>query len=214
MAEVAVRQAALRRGVRLEAFTVAWMAAEAVLAIGAGVAARSVLLTAFGADSLIELLSGATLLWRLRVEARGGDDGRVDAVEKRAIWISAALLMLLCAYVALTSVAGLLLRIQPERSWLGIAVSAAALIVMPWLARLKGRANRTIDSPALRADIAESATCAYLAGVTLVGVVADAVTGLWWVEYLAAVILLRWLIPEAREALEAARSGKPRCSDD
>jgi len=214
MAEVAVRQAALRRGVRLEAFTVAWMAAEAVLAIGAGVAARSVLLTAFGADSLIELLSGATLLWRLRVEARGGDDGRVDAVEKRAIWISAALLMLLCAYVALTSVAGLLLRIQPERSWLGIAVSAAALIVMPWLARLKGLANRTIDSPALRADIAESATCAYLAGVTLVGVVADAVTGLWWVEYLAAVILLRWLIPEAREALEAARSGKPRCSDD
>ena len=214
MAEVAVRQAALRRGVRLEAFTVAWMAAEAVLAIGAGVAARSVLLTAFGADSLIELLSGATLLWRLRVEARGGDDGRVDAVEKRAIWISAALLMLLCAYVALTSVAGLLLRIQPERSWLGIAVSAAALIVMPWLARLKGLANRTIDSPALRADIAESATCAYLAGVTLVGVVVDAVTGLWWVEYLAAVILLRWLIPEAREALEAARSGKPRCSDD
>ena len=214
MAEVAVRQAALRRGVRLEAFTVAWMAAEAVLAIGAGVAARSVLLTAFGADSLIELLSGATLLWRLRVEARGGDDGRVDAVEKRAIWISAALLMLLCAYVALTSVAGLLLRIQPERSWLGIAVSAAALIVMPWLARLKGLANRTIDSPALRADIAESATCAYLAGVTLVGVVVDAVTGLWWVEYLAAVILLRWLIPEAREALEAARSGKTRCADD
>lgn len=214
MAELSVRQTALRRGVRLEAFTVAWMAPEAVLAIGAGIAARSVLLTAFGADSLIELLSGATLLWRLRVEARGGDDARVDTVEKQAVWISAGLLILLCAYVALTSVAGLVLRVQPERSWLGVAVSGIAVLVMPWLASRKRAANQTIQSPALRADIAESATCAYLAGVTLIGAAVNALTGLWWVEYVAAVILLRWLVPEAREALESARAGKARCEDD
>ncbi len=214
MAEVGLRSAAIQRGVRLETFTVAWMAAEAVLAIGAGIAARSVLLTAFGADSLIELLSGATLLWRLRVEAAGGDDARVDAVEKRAVWISAVLLMLLCAYVALTSAAGLVLRVEPERSWLGVAVSAAAVLVMPWLAARKRAANRSILSAALRADIAESATCAYLAGVTLIGAAVNAITGLWWVEYMAAVILLRWLVPEAREALEAARAGKSRRDDE
>lgn len=214
MAEVALRSAAIRRGVRLEALTVAWMAVEAVLAIGAGVAARSVLLTAFGADSLIELLSAATLLWRLRVEAAGGDDARVDSVERRAVWISAVLLILLCAYVALTSVAGLLLRVEPERSWLGVAVSAAAVVAMPWLAARKRAANRTIQSAALRADIAESATCAYLATVTLIGAAVNALTGLWWVEYLAAVILLRWLVPEAREALEAARAGRNRCEED
>src|SRR5215470_14191942 len=88
MADLAARGAALRHGVRLEAITVGWMAAEAALAIGAGIAARSVLLTAFGADSLIELSSGAILLWRLRVEADGGDDLRVDAVERRATWVS------------------------------------------------------------------------------------------------------------------------------
>jgi len=214
MAELGLRQTALRRGVRLEAITVAWMAAEAMLAIGAGIAARSVLLTAFGADSLIELLSGATLLWRLRVEAGGGDDARVDVVERRAIWISAVLLIVLCAYVALTSVAGLLLRIQPERSWLGVAVSAVAVLVMPWLASRKRAANQTIQSPALRADIAESATCAYLAGVTLVGVAVNALTGLRWVEYLAAVALLGGLVPEARGSLEAARAGKTRCEAD
>lgn len=60
------------------------------------------LLTAFGADSLIELLSGATLLWRLRVEAAGGDEARADSVERRAIRISAVLLILLCTCVALT----------------------------------------------------------------------------------------------------------------
>ncbi len=178
------------------------------------IAAHSVLLTAFGADSLIELLSGATLLWRLRVEARGGDDARVDSVEKRAVSISAVLLVLLCGYVLLTSAAGLLLRLRPERSWLGVAVSAAEVVVMPLLAARKRAANQTIQSSALRADIAESATCAYLAGVTLTGAAVNALTGWWWVEYLAAVILLRWLVPEAREALEAARAGKTRCEED
>jgi divalent metal cation (Fe/Co/Zn/Cd) transporter len=181
------------------------MAAEAVLAIGAGIAARSVLLTAFGADSLIELLSGGTLLWRLRIEAAGGDEARVETVERRAEWISAALLILLCVYVAVTAIGGLVLRIQPERSWLGVAVSAAAVIVMPWLAARKRAANQTIQSPALRADIAESITCAYLAAVTLAGTAVDALTGLWWVEYIAALLLLWWLVPEAREALAAAR---------
>ncbi len=205
MTDTSVRLAALERGVRLEWFTVLWMAAEAVLAIGAGIAARSVLLTAFGADSLIELLSGGTLLWRLQIEAAGGDEARVERVERRAESISAALLILLCAYVAVTAIGGLVLRIQPERSWLGVAVSAVAVVVMPWLAARKRAANQTIQSPALRADIAESITCAYLAGVTLAGTAIDALTGLWWVEYFAAVLLLRWLVPEAREALAAAR---------
>lgn len=202
-----VRLRAVRRGVRLEALTVVWMAAEAALAIGAGIAAKSLLLTAFGADSLIELLSGATLLWRLNVEARGGDEARVDAVERQAVRISAVLLGLLCAYVILTSAGGLLARFEPQRSWLGVAVAAAAVVAMPLLALAKRRANRTIESPALRADIAESMTCAYLAGVTLAGLAINAVTGWWWVEYVAALALLRWLIPETGEAFESARSG-------
>lgn len=207
MGDRALRASALSRGIRLETFTVVWMAAEAVLAIGAGIAARSVLLTAFGADSVIELLSGATLLWRLRVESAGGDGARVDRVERRAVQISAALLILLCTYVALTSVAGFVLQVEPERSWLGVAVSAAAVVAMPWLAVRKRAANQVLQSAAFRADIAESATCAYLAGVTLIGAAINAITGLWWAEYLAAVILLRWLVPEAREALDAARAG-------
>lgn len=203
------RSTALDRGIRLEALTVAWMAVEAVVAIGAGVAAGSLLLIAFGADSVVELLSGATLWWRLRVEARGGDESSVDAVENKATWISAVLLILLCAYVVGGSVAGLALRLQPERSWLGLAVAAAALVLMPWLANQKRNVNRTLQSPALRADVVESSTCAFLAGVTLAGVAVDALTGAWWIEYLAALVMLRWLIPEALEALHAATPSKP-----
>lgn len=214
MSDLSVRSDAVRSGVRLETLTVVWMAVEAVLAIGAGIAARSVLLTAFGADSLVELLSGVTLLWRLRVEAVGADDARVDTVERRADWISAVLLILLCAYVVLTSIAGFVFRVEPQGSWLGVGVSAAAVVVMPWLAARKRAANRIIQSSALRADTAEAVTCAFLAGVTLIGAAINALTGLWWVEYVAAVTLLWWLVPEAREALAAARGGRAGGSDN
>jgi divalent metal cation (Fe/Co/Zn/Cd) transporter len=167
-----------------------------------------VLLTAFGADSLIELLSGITLLWRLRTQASDGDLERLETVEQRAVGVSAVLLIVLCLYVIASAGAGLVLRVEPQESWLGIAISAAAVVIMPLLAWRKRLANRAIDSSALRADIAETVTCAYLAGTTLLGVMVNALTGFWWIEYLAAFVLLFWLVREAREALAAARGGQ------
>ena len=198
-------RAAVREGVRLEAFTIAWMAMEAAIAIGAGIVARSVLLTAFGLDSAIELISGATLLWRLSAEARSADLERVERGERRAIWASAALLILLWAYLAATSIIGLVIRMEPEGSGAGLAISAAAVIVMPLLAWRKRVANRTIQSSALRADIVETISCAYMAGATLVGVALSTVLGWWWAEYVAALALLIFIGREAWEALEAAR---------
>jgi len=215
MAELTLERAgAIRTGIRLEMLTVGWMAAEAVVAIGAGVAAGSVLLIAFGADSVIELLSGATLLWRLQREARGGNLEVVETTERRAVRVSAVLLSLLCVYVVVSALAGLLLGIHPGRSLPGLGVAAAAVVLMPLLAWRKRVVNQTLGSPALRADIAESACCAYLAAVTLAGVALDALSGWWWVEYVAAFALLRWLVPEAREAIEAAREGRTRCECD
>ena len=195
----------MRTGVRLEVFTIAWMAAEAVLAIGAGIAARSVLLTAFGFDSVIELLSGVTLLWRLSSQARGSGTVHREGMERRATQISAVLLVLLCGYLVLTGVGGLVLRLHPEASVLGVAVAAAAVVVMPLLAWRKRRVNLTIDSPALRADIAETLTCAYMAAATLAGTALNLLAGWWWAEYVAALALLVFIFMETSEAIEAAR---------
>ena len=195
----------MRVGVRLELVTVAWMAVEAVLAIGAGIAARSVLLTAFGLDSVIELISGGTLLWRLSSEARGASSERMESVERRAIRISAVLLVLLCAYLVLVGLAGLVARLRPEGSALGVGVAAAAVVVMPLLAWRKHRANAIIQSPALRADIAETITCGYMAAATLAGAGLNLVAGWWWAEYAAALVLLAFIAMETREAVEAAR---------
>lgn len=173
------RAASVRSGVRLEAITVVWMVAEAALAIGAGAAARSVLLTAFGLDSVVEL-SGVVLLWRLSVEHRRGELDAVDRAEARATRLSAVLLVGLCLYVAGTAGAGAILRVEPERSSLGIGVAVAAVVVMPLLARSKGRVNRVLQSPALRAHVAETVTCAYMAATVVGGLVLHAVLGWWW----------------------------------
>ncbi len=205
MIEASERQGAVRVGVRLEVVTVVWMAVEAVLAIGAGVVARSVLLTAFGFDSVIELISGGTLLWRLSSEARGASTERVETVERRATRISAVLLVLLCAYVVVVGFAGLVARLRPEASALGVGVAAAAVLVMPLLAWRKRRANLVIGSPALRADITETITCAYLAAATLLGAGLNLVAGWWWAEYAAALVLLVFIAMETKEAIESAR---------
>jgi len=88
----------------------------------------------------------------------------------------------------------------------GVVVSAAAVLVMPFLAWRKRRVNATLASAALRADIAETLTCAYMAAATLAGTALNLMVGWWWAEYVAALVLLVFIVIETREAIEAARS--------
>ena len=62
--EVPERTVLIRQAFRLEWLTVAWMVIEALVAIGSGMIAGSLTLTAFGLDSVIELISAAVLIWR------------------------------------------------------------------------------------------------------------------------------------------------------
>ncbi len=202
------RATEVRSGVRIEVFTVIWMVIEAVVSIGAGIIAGSALLTAFGLDSVIELVSGAILLRRLLIEAGEGDTERVERVEHRATWIVAVSLALLCFYVLGTALYGLVTHSMPESSPVGIGISIAAVIVMPWLAITKRRIAKRIESGALRGDAASSLTCGYMAATVLVGLALNALFHWWWAEDIAALVFLFWLVQETREALEEARTGK------
>lgn len=197
----------LQAAVRVEWFTVGWMIVEAIVSIAAGLFARSLLLTAFGLDSVIELITASILLWRLRVESSGAAIARVEAAEHRAQWVTAIALVLLCLYVLATAVADLLGVTQSEGSIVGILISFAAVVVMPWLARTKRRLANELGSEALRNDAASSLTCGYMAATVLVGVVLTMMFGWWWAEGLAALVFLVWLAQETREAIEEAREG-------
>ena len=204
----ATRIADVRRGVRIEVVTVLWMVIEAAVSIGAGIVAHSILLIAFGIDSVIELISGGVLLWRLSAEAARGDVERVEHIEHRATWLVAVTLALLCVYVLGTSIYGLITQAKPESSLVGIGVSLAAVIIMPWLGISKRRIAARIDSDALRGDAAETFTCAYMAATVQVGLALNALFHWWWAEYIAALVFLFWLAGETREAFEEAREGE------
>ena len=66
------RTALIRDAFRLEWLTIGWMTPEAVVALVAGIGAGSLVLVAFGLDSVIELISAGVLMWRLSTELRHG----------------------------------------------------------------------------------------------------------------------------------------------
>ncbi len=200
----------VRLGVWVEVFTVCWMIVEGTVSVGAGVLAGSALLTAFGIDSLVELVSGTILLWRLSVEARGQEDEQVERAEHRAAWVVFVLLALLCLYVLITAAYGLVTQTRPEGSLVGIIISTAAVAVMPVLGLTKRRIAARIGSGALRGDAASSFTCGYMAGAVLVGVGLNTLFHWWWVEDMASFIFLFWLVGETREVLGEATEGREK----
>lgn len=203
-----VRQAQIRSGVWIELVAIGWMIVEACVALITGFLTRSVSLQGFGIDSIIELISGGVLLWRLLVEWRGGSDKAVERAERRAAWVSALSLFALALYIVVASILTFALRTRPESSAWGIGLAIAAAVIMPLLWQGKLRIARSIGSAALKADAACSVTCAYMSIALLIGLSLNALFGWWWADPLAALILVYFIVREGREALHEARTGE------
>jgi divalent metal cation (Fe/Co/Zn/Cd) transporter len=189
----------VRQAFLLEWLTVIWMVVEMVIALWAGVTAHSVSLIAFGVDSCIELASAGVLLWRLTVEIKQGQDFS-ETAEATASRIAGALLFALAAYVIASAGWSLWSREGAEFSWPGFVVTVTAIPAMALLARRKLRVAEALGSRALRADAMESITCGYLSVVVVTGLLAQAVTGAWWVDGVTSLAIVWLLVKEGREA--------------
>jgi divalent metal cation (Fe/Co/Zn/Cd) transporter len=178
------------------------MLLECALSLYAAAKAHSVALLAFGSDSLIELLSAVVVLLQFLP--------RFPLKKTQAERTAAGLLFALA--VAVVCIAVLAWHRPVETSWLGIAITALALVAMPVLARLKRREARALANRALDADATQSATCAYLAAVTLAGVAAYAVWQVAWIDTAAALAAVPILLAEGRRAWRGEGCGcGPEC---
>lgn len=201
----------VRFALLLTYITLGWMTIEGAASLLLGWASKSLLLEAFGIDSLIELFSGGVLLWRLRAEASGAATSEdVEALEHRAArWVGYSLYALV-VYIAFNSGYGLFVakRITDthESVW-GILIGVVAKVGMPILAAYKLKVAARLNSRALRADAVESIVCGYLSIVLIVGLAATRILGWWWLDSVAALALIPFIIKEARAAI----SGEP-CS--
>jgi divalent metal cation (Fe/Co/Zn/Cd) transporter len=195
------RSGLLRRGRRLEWFTLGWNSLEAVVAITAAWLSGSPSLLAFGVDSLIESASGTALLWGLQ-------DGRDRERERTTLRLVGLSFLLLAAYVAWEAGRDLLERHAPEASYPGVLIALLSLLVMPLLARAKRRVAAGLGSRALHADSRQTSLCAYLSAILLGGLLLNALWGWWWADPVAALAMVPII---AREGWEALRG--ERCDD-
>lgn len=200
------RSSLVRRGRYLEYFTIGYNSLEGLIALGAGITAVSVALVGFGFDSLIEVISGAVLLWRLHADVDEARRERVEAISLRLVGIC---FLALALYVIHDSIESLLTREAPNESLIGIVLAAVSLIVMPLLVRAKRNVARSINSGALMADSKQTELCTYLSAILLGGLLLNALLGWWWADPVAALIMVPII---AKEGIEALR-GETCCDD-
>ena len=198
----AERAALVREAFRLEYFTFGWMVVEAAVAIGAGVAAQSITLLAFGIDSLIELASAGVLIWRLNLELRRGQS-LSESAERTASRIGGVLLFALAGYVMVAAGWGFWVGEGQAFSWPGLLVALAAIPAMWVLSRRKLRIAAALGSRALRADAVESITCGWLSFAVVIGLMAQLVLGAWWIDSATSLVIVWLLVKEGREAWSA-----------
>jgi divalent metal cation (Fe/Co/Zn/Cd) transporter len=200
------RNKQIKRGRRLEYFTIAYNSMEGLVSIVAGLIAGSVSLVGFGIDSVIEIISGAALIWRLQHDL---NPERREAAERITLRIVGSCFIALAIYILYESGAILLRHEAPERSVPGIVIAALSAIVMPLLARAKRRVASSINSAAMKADSRQTDFCTYLSVILLGGLLLNALFGWWWADPIAALIMTPII---AKEGISAVRGRA--CSDD
>ena len=180
------------------------MVIEGALAVGAGIAARSVALTAFGVDSGIELFSSVVVLRRLLQRSESEERGSMTGGERSSTRLVGLALYGLIAYILVSAGVALVFRFEPAPSPLGIGLTVASLLIMTILWRWRLALADRLGSPALRGDAACSMVCLYMAGVALLGLLLNQFFGLWWADPIAGLVLIWWIRSEAKEAIEAS----------
>ncbi len=185
----------MRRGRKLEYFTLGWNITEAAIAITAGAIAGSISLIGFGADSIVESLSGLVLLWRL--SSHEADERR----ERLALRLVGVCFLILAGWVAWDAAHSLLHRQPPEVSFVGIALAVVSLMIMPLLARAKRRLAQRLGSGALAADSRQTDLCAWLSAILLLGLGLNWALDWWWADPVAALLMVPIILREGVQAL-------------
>jgi divalent metal cation (Fe/Co/Zn/Cd) transporter len=197
-AQFAAERDRLVRRARLLAWaSLLWMTAEGVVAVVAGILAGSIALIGFGFDSAIEGMASVVIIWRF-----WGARALSERAERRAQKLVAVQFFILAPYVAVEALRTLLTASEPDVSWLGIGLTAASAVAMPWFGVAKQRVGAKLQSAATRAEGTQNLLCAYLAVAVLAGLALNAALGWWWADPLAALVIAGVAV---REGLESWR---------
>lgn len=191
-----VERAKYERRARILAWGgIAWHFIEFGIAVGAGIAASSIALIGFGADSLIEAMAGFVVLW-LFTGSRAGS----AKAERRAQQLIALSFYVLAVYIAEESIRTLATASEPEKSWIGIGLAAFTAPTMPLLATAKRRIGHKLGSSATVQEASQTQLCGYLSVALLIGLGANALLSWWWADPITALSIAAVAVWEGRES--------------
>jgi divalent metal cation (Fe/Co/Zn/Cd) transporter len=194
------RSTLLRQAIQLSALSVGWNGIAGALAFVLAVASGSLSLLGFGVDAVIDSVASLALIWRFREEQRSPERAaRIEHLTERVVGG-----VLLTAALALTvgAIRSLLAHSEVDISTGVLVLLVASIAVLPPLAIAKRRVAADLGSGALRADALLTAAAAVLASVSLIGVLASTLLGLWWADAVGALIIAAFL---AREGWDSVR---------
>lgn len=210
------REKLIRRAKLLAWLGIGWHGIEAAVAVGAGVAAGSIALLAFGADSLVESVAGFVLLWRFAASRAAS-----EKAERRAQKLIGLTFYLIAAYVGFEAVRNLFTGDRPDASWIGIGLAAITLLTMPPLAIAKARFGEKLGSSATKSEGRQNMLCAYLSAALLIGLGTNALFGLWWADPVTALLIAGVALKEGRDSwwgdsccIAPIVEGDDPCEDD
>jgi divalent metal cation (Fe/Co/Zn/Cd) transporter len=175
--------------------SLAWLTVEGTVAIVAGLISGSVALLAFGLDSAIEGVASVVIVWRF-----SGSRLLSERAEQRAQRLVAAQFFILAPFITYESLHTLIFEGDVETSWLGIGLTIATLAICQPLGLAKRRLGARLASRATVGEGLQNLLCGYLAIAVLIGLVANALLGVWWLDPLVALAIAGVAVREGQKA--------------
>jgi divalent metal cation (Fe/Co/Zn/Cd) transporter len=200
-----LRRARLAKG--LAWVSLVWLCIEGSVAVATGIIAGSVALVGFGFDSAIEGLASLIVVWRFT-----GSRTLSGTSERSAQKLVAVSFYLLAPYIAIEALRALLAQHHAQTSVIGICLIAASLLICPWLGLAKRRLGDRLSSPTTRGEGTQNLLCGYLAAATLIGLVANTVVGVWWLDPLAGLVIAAACLHAGRRTWRGEQCGCSACA--
>jgi divalent metal cation (Fe/Co/Zn/Cd) transporter len=196
-----------RRTRMLSWLSLAWLTVEGTVAIVAGITAGSVALVAFGLDSAIEGIASVVIIWRF-----SGSRILSETAERRAQFFVAIQFFLLAPFITYEALAKLFGGGEVDTTWLGIGLTLATLAICQPLGYAKRRLGRRLGSDATVSEGLQNLLCGYLAISVLIGLLANTLFGLWWLDPLIALGIAAVAVYEGRRAMRGESCGCGACA--
>ncbi|HIB47260.1 MAG: cation transporter [Flavobacteriales bacterium] len=196
----------LKQARTLQIWNVIYDVIEVVVSLIAGITANSSALVGWALDSTIEVISAATLGWRLHGELKGIDEEKVKRRQKITLNVIAVSFTLICIFISYDSITKLINKETASWSTLGLVILLVSLVVNPILIYFKRKYGKKLESPALLADAKDTFICLYQTVVVLTGLLLVNWLEWWWADPVAALLIVPYAAKEGWEAFNKAKN--------